>query len=118
MKENVCASLPLILLLFVGPLSTVSCNRVGEGSSVKVVTVPVEQQTDMQDKYATTPFTGGLRLNFQMSGITHIELESVAGFAIAGTAKLVTSARKKAKRIYQMFLRLIDPRVDDDPNDE
>ena len=91
MKENVCASLPLILLLFVGPLSTVSCNRVGEGSSVKVVTVPVEQQTDMQDKYATTPLTGGLRLNFQMSGITHIELESVDGFAIAGTAKFVTS---------------------------
>ena len=91
MKGNVCASLPLILLFCMAAFSTVSCNREREESSVKEVSVPVEQQTDMQDTYSTAPFTGGLRLNFQMSGITHIELESVDGFAIAGAAKFVTS---------------------------
>lgn len=30
----------------------------------------------------------GLRLNFQMTGVTHVEVESVDGYAIAGTAMI------------------------------
>lgn len=31
---------------------------------------------------------GGIKLNFQMSGVTKVELESVDGYALSGTAKL------------------------------
>ena len=54
--------------------------------------LPVKQQLafNMQESYEMEQITGGLRLNFQISGITHIELESVDGYALAGTGTIVT----------------------------
>ena len=49
-------------------------------------TVPAEQFIGQESLYAMVTVTGGLHLNFQMSGITHVELESVDGYAIAGTS--------------------------------
>ena len=41
--------------------------------------------TDVLDFH--TPCSG-IRLNFQLSGVTHVELESVDGYALSGTVKL------------------------------
>ena len=49
-------------------------------------TVPAEQFIGQESSYAMATVTGGLHLNFQMTGITHVELESVDGYAIAGTS--------------------------------
>lgn len=51
-----------------------------------VVIVPAVQIAGLQETYAIEGVTGGLHLNFEMSGINYLELESVDGYAIAGTA--------------------------------
>ena len=79
---------PLFIIFVL--LSFVACHKPLD-EEVKEITIPAEQQAGMESSYAVESFTGGLRLNFQMSGITHIELESVDGYAIAGTAKMVNS---------------------------
>lgn len=61
-----------------------------DDSSQRTVTVPAAQQADSVASYAQPPITGGIRLHFQMSGITHLELESVDGYALAGTATVTT----------------------------
>ena len=80
----------------IGDISTITV----ENSNVTEVTVniPDEQPIGFEalyesemDDHQYKSLTSGLRLNFQMSGITHIELESVDGYAIAGTAALPTS---------------------------
>lgn len=57
----------------------------------KTVTIPAEQVAGQENSYNVESFTGGIHLNFQMSGITHIELESVDGYAIAGTAQMLSN---------------------------
>ena len=49
-------------------------------------TIPTEQMIGQEETYAIASVTGGLHLNFGMTGITRVELESVDGYAIAGTS--------------------------------
>ena len=49
-------------------------------------TIPTEQMIGQEETYAIATVTGGLHLNFGMTGITRVELESVDGYAIAGTS--------------------------------
>ena len=49
-------------------------------------TIPNEQMIGQEETYAIATVTGGLHLNFGMTGITRVELESVDGYAIAGTS--------------------------------
>lgn len=70
-------------------LSLAACHKPSD-EETKEITIPAEQQAGQESTYAVETYTGGIRLNFQMSGITHIELESVDGYAIAGTAKMIT----------------------------
>ncbi|MBQ9418126.1 MAG: SUMF1/EgtB/PvdO family nonheme iron enzyme [Bacteroidales bacterium] len=54
------------------------------------VTVPDSQLIGHEADYASRPLTGGIRLRFQMEGVTLVEVESVDGYAIAGTATVAT----------------------------
>lgn len=54
-----------------------------------IATVPAAQLINHQDDYLVAPITGGLHIRFDSTGITHVELESVDGYAIAGTAAFV-----------------------------
>lgn len=83
-----------IFLFALAALVFVSCKKDLEEISSEMVSVPAVQQIDHQSEYATSHITGGIRLKFNMSGITHIELESVDGYAIAGTAKFVKNNGK------------------------
>lgn len=47
--------------------------------------VPDNQQMGQNEEYAVESVTGGLHLSFSMTGITHVVMESVDGYAIAGT---------------------------------
>lgn len=47
--------------------------------------IPATQMIGHENEYAKASVSGGLHLSFQMSGITHVELESVDGYALAGT---------------------------------
>ena len=78
---------PLLLAIIVFALA--ACHRPSE-DEIRSVNVPEVQVAGQENSYAVESFTGGIRLNFQMSGITHIELESVDGYAIAGTANMTT----------------------------
>ena len=75
------------LLLAIIVFALAACHRPSE-EEILSVNVPEVQVAGQESSYAVKPFTGGIRLNFQMSGITHIELESVDGYAIAGTANM------------------------------
>ena len=77
-----------LFLIALTALAFVSCCKDDETetAATKQITVPASQVIDCHDSYASAPVTGGIRLNFQMSGVTHVELESVDGYAIAGTA--------------------------------
>jgi hypothetical protein len=77
------------IILVLVALSLVACHKKTK-IETRIITLPAEQQACQENAYAVEPFTGGLRLNFQMSGITHIELESVDGYAIAGTAQVTS----------------------------
>ena len=48
--------------------------------------VPAEQRIGQHEDYAIGSVTGGLHLNFTMTGITHVVMESVDGYALAGTS--------------------------------
>lgn len=82
------------LLLFVAAaIASASCCKDKDDESAnkasnatEQITVPAEQLTGHADEYANPPLTGGIRLRFQMSGVTLVEVESVDGYAIAGTA--------------------------------
>ena len=78
---------PLLLAIIVFALA--ACHRPSD-EEIQSVNVPEVQVAGQENSYAVESFTGGIRLNFQMSGITHIELESVDGYAIAGTANMTT----------------------------
>lgn len=58
----------------------------------QIITIPIEQVTGSSvfdgEANATqlSQAVGGIKLNFQLSGITRIELESVDGYALAGKA--------------------------------
>lgn len=77
------------IILILAALSLVACQKKTK-IETRIITIPAEQQAGQENAYAVEPFTGGLRLNFQMSGITHIELESVDGYAIAGTTQVTS----------------------------
>ncbi len=78
---------PLLIAILVFALA--ACHRPSD-EEIRSVNVPEVQVAGQENSYAVESFTGGIRLNFQMSGITHIELESVDGYAIAGTANMTT----------------------------
>jgi len=78
---------PLLLAFIVFALA--ACHRPSD-EKIQSVNVSEVQVAGQENSYAVESFTGGIRLNFQMSGITHIELESVDGYAIAGTANMTT----------------------------
>ena len=77
-------------LMLIAVLSLVACKKNEEDNFPTKVSIPAEQYANLQESYVMEQITGGLRLHFQMSGITHIELESVDGYAIAGVATLMT----------------------------
>ena len=52
-------------------------------------TIPAEQWIGQVEEYAIDSVTGGLHLNFEMPGITHVVMESVDGYSIAGNATVV-----------------------------
>ena len=57
--------------------------------------IPSSQRADAEifretEKELFMALTGGIRLNFQMEGVTQVVLESVDGYAIAGKASLIT----------------------------
>ena len=78
---------PLLIAIIV--FAFAACHR-PSNEEIQSVNVPEVQVAGQENSYAVESFTGGIRLNFQMSGITHIELESVDGYAIAGTANMTT----------------------------
>ena len=78
-----------ILLLLLAALSLLACKNHDEDIVKQEVIVPASQLIDHQNDYATEPFTGGLRIRFHLTGVTHVELESVDGYAIAGSATFV-----------------------------
>lgn len=44
--------------------------------------------TNFQEGHSPESVYGGLKLNFQMSGVTKLELESVDGYALSGTIEV------------------------------
>ena len=78
-----------VLVIALAIISLLSCKKLEEETSRQEVSVPAIQQIDHQNDYATAPFTGGLRLHLNLTGVTHVEMESVDGYAIAGTATFV-----------------------------
>ena len=77
-------------LMLIAVLSLAACKKAEECILPTTVSIPAEQYANMQESYEMEQITGGLCLNFQISGITHIELESVDGYALAGTGTIVT----------------------------
>ena len=77
-------------LMLIAVLSFVACKKNEKDNFPTKVSIPAEQYANLQESYIIEQITGGLRLNFQMSGITHIELESVDGYALAGSGTIVT----------------------------
>lgn len=73
------------------PTESSSHVNVTYNSATSVITTATEQWTDgiiacknESEKALVESLLSGLRLNFQMSGVTHIELESVDAYGIAG----------------------------------
>ena len=63
------------------------------------IVIPAEQQADKAlfaetEKTVAEQFTSGIRLNFQMEGVTQVVMESVDNNQIAGIAKLQTENGK------------------------
>ena len=97
----------LVLLSMMAGLMLASCNSNGDdpivpdsqqdtsGATAAQLIVPDSQQADVEvfgdtNRQLFTALTGGIRLNFKMDGVTQVVLESVDGYAIAGTANLIT----------------------------
>ena len=96
----------VLLLSMMAGVLLVSCSDNGDEPASPVIppstseTTPTElvitdsQQADAEvfrgsEKKLFTTLTGGIRLNFQMEGVTQVVLESVDGYAIAGKANLI-----------------------------
>ena len=65
------------------------------GTTPTELVIPSSQRADAEifretEKELFMALTGGIRLNFQMEGVTQVVLESVDGYAIAGKAILIT----------------------------
>jgi hypothetical protein len=76
------------------PVTSVTPPTTLETTPTELV-IPISQQADAEifhesEKELFTTLTGGIRLNFQMEGVTQVVLESVDGYAIAGNASLTT----------------------------
>lgn len=92
-------AMPLAIVM----LAIASCSDSGE--AVEYAETPTVEQAPTNDSITITVHTvqtdgdspcdtsgtvcGGIRLCFQMSGMTKVELESVDGYALAGTVKAV-----------------------------
>jgi len=55
------------------------------------VTIPNNQMTDAEPSSTMLAVCGGVKLNFSLQGVTKVELESVDGYALAGTAMVETN---------------------------
>lgn len=66
----------------------------GDAATERQVTVPDAQWVGHEAEYAVKPLTGGIRLNFSMEGVTRVDVESVDGYAIAGTATVAISGNR------------------------
>ena len=64
---------------------TVPATQTGGGSGYDEKSVVVVAPT-ISESLAFRTIGGGIKLNFQMSGVTKVELESVDGYALSGTA--------------------------------
>ena len=64
---------------------TVPATQTGGGSGDDEKSVVVVART-ISESLAFRTIGGGIKLNFQMSGVTKVELESVDGYALSGTA--------------------------------
>ena len=64
---------------------TVPATQTGGGSGYDEKSVVVVART-ISESLAFRTIGGGIKLNFQMSGVTKVELESVDGYALSGTA--------------------------------
>ena len=67
---------------------------VSYGDTLRTINIATEQTAALEDVLNTasnaelvSSALSGLRLNFQSTGITHVEVESVDGYAIAGNAE-------------------------------
>ena len=79
-----------VLVIALAIISFLSCKKLEEETFRQEVSVPSIQQIDHQTDYATESITGGLRIHLNLTGVTHVEMESVDGYAIAGTATFVS----------------------------
>ena len=64
---------------------TVPATQTGGGNGYDEKSVVVVART-ISESLAFRTIGGGIKLNFQMSGVTKVELESVYGYALSGTA--------------------------------
>lgn len=64
---------------------TVPATQTGGGNGYDEKSVVVVART-ISESLAFRTIGGGIKLNFQMSGVTKVELESVDGYALSGTA--------------------------------
>ena len=86
-------------LIIIAVTLLISCKKkIEEETSLGTVFVPAKQVAGQDvtpnaesDRTLFKAVTGGLRINFKMSGITYVELESVDGYAIAGTAQVLSN---------------------------
>lgn len=93
----------IFLLAFTALLSSCNSSDIDNteeqntsNNTILAMTVPTEQEAGkdilnhVENSQILSQAIGGVHLKFQMEGITHIELECVDGYAIAGTAKVST----------------------------
>lgn len=80
-KAKICA---LAAIALIATNSSICYANVTDDSNVVIVP---SVQTD-NDNIDSKGICGGIWLNFQLSGITKIELESVDGYALAGSASI------------------------------
>ena len=74
-------------------LPSANAVTVAYSDTAKSITIAKEQRAGLEtvdtresNRELFDSAISGLRLNFQMTGVTHVEVESVDGYAIAGTA--------------------------------
>lgn len=66
---------------------TVPASQTGGGNGYDEKSVVAVART-VSESLAFQTIGGGIKLNFQMSGVTKVELESVDGYALSGTARV------------------------------
>jgi len=98
MKKNPYLALLLQALVILGACEKMeqpSPDDVAGIEAISVITISANQKADAvsglseADQKVFDALTGGLRLNFQMSGISKLEIESVDANAIAGEADII-----------------------------